>query len=212
MAAVNDALAAAIEIRFAPTRERADRVRAALKSFERSEREAIEMSVTRDIIRALGANAQAADDEAARARDESAKELRAAMKDLLPVPGVPVKRAASPDEIERAQHVLAELEAAEGATMPPARLLLLLRALAAETRAIMEPLSSTDRTCDELTDALGAILRLRKSAGITEFIVGLQLSAAGDWAELARTTREKLARFDAAPSKKPLALVAGKRR
>lgn len=209
------ALESAVAARLAPRIAIADRVRAALDSLLAAERAAVTSRVTAEVLRTLGAEADKADEAASEATTAALDELRAAVAAILPPP-IPKFRAATAEEIARSKSLRAELSdvGRTASAMPPGRLVLVLRALAVEARALMSPpLSPSDPVYESLSDALDTMLRVRRASKLSEFIFGLQLSQDDDWASLAQTARERLERFDREAGKKfPLKIVGGNRK
>lgn len=195
-----DALQTAIEARLAPRVDLARRVRSALDHLLDAERAAVTVEVTNRLLLTLGAEADKAGAGASEAVAPALDELKKAVAALAPEPiGAPARRAATPSEIARAESLIQEIATVDTG-MHHGRLTPLLRALAAETRALMEPLSPGDPCFRELFAQLEAIMRLRKTADLKQFVNGLNPSQSADWAQAAFEARREVARIDGSKS------------
>jgi hypothetical protein len=216
MAALDDAIAAAVEKRFAPTAAQLAELRGALDTWETAERSRLKHIVTAEAFQAIGEPAPTIDD-AARVVLDALRRTAAWIYPSAPAPQVHRRRESTAEERECAARLLADIDGCDIEHEPPPRRLPLLRSFAAEVRQLMLPLSPECVLYDELFGALARIGALRRRGQVTLFVEGLGMSRTGDWESLALEARRDVAKVDRAieaGQKKPLALVAtsGKRR
>jgi hypothetical protein len=114
-----------------------------------------------------------------------------------PAPPPPHRTLTRADQ-DRAEALLAETAGliVDWRNQPTLRLSFLLRAIAAETRALFRTIPHEHALYSKLERNLPKLLSMRNEAGIEDYIKGLSVSAKDDWTRLTREYRGALARFD----------------
>lgn len=107
----------------------------------------------------------------------------------------PPKPALSPEEAGVVQQLLTEIDDLS-TDDHPLRLTPLLQAMAAEIRLWLDRVPSHGDLYHELSGRIPFLGKIRREAGIEEFVKGLSRDHRADWARVAREARAKVKRYD----------------
>ncbi len=236
--AVQSAAEAKVLAELKPITEKLTRLKATVDAYEALVKQDVERRISNSLLAALGISGEMADPD--QALGDVAVDLRRALSevaDLLggsglvnrlepvdppspsapslvvppPTPAPPKPpRKANPEDVTRAQRLLAEIEALRPEVKEEkhhrTRLFPLLQAITAECRLLQDRIPMGHDMSERLGKALGVLNGLRIEGGVEEYIKGLAFGSNGDWQSLSFKNRRRVEEYDRDTEKKPAAL------